>query len=548
MQALKSAYTILAHSGQMFLAMQVSAKIAEWYRDNQRPITAKKYFLQCEKLAHGLGNERKAKDYSEQADKVADTVSTHTRLIQAFHEISGVLNNLADYRPALNRVLQFAVDETGAERGVLLLRADDKSELRIKAYVHCDRQSLDDIQDFSKSIPQSVAGNFDPLFIENARQDKRTRNYKSIAVHNILSVICLPIRVNDQFAGVIYLDHHTIPALFEDVDRISASSVANLVSTIIARAQQLRNIRAEAGRLRDQLRQAGTPETLITRNPVMLDMLSKLEQIAKTNASILLMGESGTGKEILGEMIHKMSLRSRGPLVKLNCAAIPSTLIESELFGVAKNAATGVDEREGKFSTADGGTLFLDEIGDMPLEVQAKVLRVLEHQCFEKVGSPQSITTDVRFVYATNKDLRRLVEDGRFRRDLFYRINTFAIEIPPLRKRADDIMLLVEHFMKLQVPDEHQHPRLAAGVREILVSYHWPGNVRELRNVVERLCIMAAGSEAHLTDLPEEISLWHAKSKRGGKSDEGTEKALIETMLRDNDWNRTKVARLMNLP
>jgi len=235
-------------------------------------------------------------------------------------------------------------------------------------------------------------------------------------------------------------------------------------------------------------------------------------------------------------------------LVKLNCAAIASTLIESELFGVAKNVATGVTERKGKFSAADGGTLFLDEIGDLPLEIQAKVLRVLEYQQFERVGSNRTTSTDIRFIYSTNKDLKKLIGQGKFRDDLYYRINTITIELPPLRERPDDTMLLVEHFIKLYAHDEQRYPRFSAGAIEALLAYPWPGNVRELRNFVEKFCILSPGRLVDVSNLPKEFLIQEGIDTRRKQSAQSLEKATIRELLSANDWNQSMVARIMHIP
>jgi DNA-binding NtrC family response regulator len=247
-------------------------------------------------------------------------------------------------------------------------------------------------------------------------------------------------------------------------------------------------------------------------------------------------------------MLHELSLRKSAPLIKMNCAAIPASLIEAELFGITRHAATGVDERVGKFQAADGGTLFLDEIGDMPLEIQSKVLRVLEYQVFEKVGSNRSISTDVHLIYATNRNLEKLVDRGEFRKDLFYRINALSIEIPPLRNRPEDIPLLIEHFIKIMATDKNNYPVISSPAMDLLIQYDWPGNVRQLKNLVEKFCILYSGKTIGTMDLPAEIQ---DISKSGGTKPRALEKAekmQIRKLLIENDWNQSEVARLLNMP
>jgi Nif-specific regulatory protein len=548
LRILKAVYLTLERAGHTFLALLVCERIAAFYKDESKSKLAKKFLKQGLKLSLTLRNQKLIKSFKERTEGISRSAVDQRQLVQSIHGISEILMSITDYEAALQRVVQYAVDETGAERGVLLLKPDDKSELQVKAFVECDKSSLADIRAFSRTIPQDVSKNLIPLVIENALTDNRTKSYKSIVVHNILSVIGMPITIKDKLLGVLYLDHHTIPALFEKDDITFVSSIANFVSVILTKIQEFRTVNLTKERLLTDLSLKGLHQPLITQSQVMLDLQSRLPEIARTNASVLIVGESGTGKEILCEMIHDLSLRSDGPLIKLNCAAIASTLIESELFGVAKNVATGVMERKGKFSAADGGTLFLDEIGDLPLEIQAKVLRVLEYQQFERVGSNRTTSTDIRFIYATNKDLKKLIGQGKFRDDLYYRINTITIELPPLRERPDDTMLLVEHFIKLYAHDEQRYPRFSAGAIEALLAYPWPGNVRELRNFVEKLCILSPGRLVDVSNLPKEFLIREAVDTRHKQSAQALEKATIRELLSANDWNKSRVAKIMHIP
>jgi two-component system, NtrC family, nitrogen regulation response regulator NtrX len=243
--------------------------------------------------------------------------------------------------------------------------------------------------------------------------------------------------------------------------------------------------------------------TIVGESPVLQQLLEYVAMAAPTNGRVLIYGENGTGKELVARTIHMRSRRARGPFIELNCAAIPEELIESELFGHMKGAFTGaVADRRGKFELADGGTLFLDEIGDMSVKTQAKVLRALQEQIVEPVGGTASVKVDVRVIAATNKDLPTEIRAGRFREDLYFRLNVIPIFVPPLRDRDSDIPLLAEHFMAEFAREYGRRPkRLDAGAATGLRSYHWPGNVRELRNVIERLMIMVPGDTVHFQDL-----------------------------------------------
>jgi len=255
--------------------------------------------------------------------------------------------------------------------------------------------------------------------------------------------------------------------------------------------------------VRDLRRHLTLEELLIGESDVMKKLDQQVRSAAPSNSRVLITGENGSGKEIVARTLHRLSHRAEQPFIDVNCAAIPEELIESELFGHRKGAFTGaIDERKGKFELADGGTLFLDEIGDMSLKTQAKVLRVLQEQTFQKVGGQQTISVDVRVIAATNKDLEAEIGGGSFRSDLYYRLNVIPIEVPPLRTRGDDIVQLAEYFLR-RFAAESGAPRrkLSAGAAAKLRAYHWPGNVRELRNVIERLAILLQGETIEAEDI-----------------------------------------------
>jgi two-component system response regulator HydG len=294
---------------------------------------------------------------------------------------------------------------------------------------------------------------------------------------------------------------------------------------------------------------------LIAESSVMNDILDDAVRVASTNATVLLTGESGSGKEVLAEVIHRMSSRAEKRIMTVNCAAIPETLIESELFGHKKGSFTGADrDKDGRFQAAQGGTLFLDEIGDLPLPAQAKLLRVLQDGKVTPVGGTREIETDVRIITATNRDLEKDVESGRFREDLFYRISVFPIRIPPLRERKIDIPPLAELFLK-RFASRHGKDIKGFTPRALtsLLSHDWPGNVRELMNVIERAIILSRYEYLDVGDLP---GVKPDDVPGAGGSDPGLqtgitlremEKILIEKTLTDNDSNRTHAARILGI-
>lgn len=266
-------------------------------------------------------------------------------------------------------------------------------------------------------------------------------------------------------------------------------------------------VNEENQRLRRRLMHAGELGSLIGQASPMTRVLNLIQQVAPSAASVVIVGDSGTGKELAARTIHDLSPRRGGPYVAINCAALPETLMESELFGHERGAFTGADRRrEGCFELANGGTLLLDEIGEMKAELQAKLLRVLEEQKIRRLGGSTEVAVDVRVLAATNRNLEASLRDGRFREDLYYRLNVFTLELPPLCERADDIPLLIEHFLhEMQPPAGKVINGIDAECLEVLKSYRWPGNVRQLRNVIERALIVARGPLIAVSDLPPEL-------------------------------------------
>ncbi len=276
---------------------------------------------------------------------------------------------------------------------------------------------------------------------------------------------------------------------------------------IIERFLKIRDLESELIRLKQTLRGEDSVNKLIGVSPAMQELFDRIEAIARTDVPVLIQGESGTGKELVANEIHMRSLRRNGPYIKINCAAIPENLFESELFGHEKGAFTGATEtKKGKFELASGGTIFFDEIGDMPLHLQPKLLRVLEEHTITRLGGRESIQVDVRCIYATSKNLKELVKEGKFREDLYYRINVVPINILPLRKRKEDIPRLIEHFLE-HFKTKYSKPEvvISPSAYEVLLSYDYPGNVRELKHAIERAVLLSKDGVINIEDLPEEF-------------------------------------------
>ncbi len=285
----------------------------------------------------------------------------------------------------------------------------------------------------------------------------------------------------------------------------------------------------------------------------MMQVFETIQQVAPSRATVLVVGETGTGKELIAHAIHRLSPRKNNPFIAVHAAALPTTLLESELFGHEKGAFTGaVERRAGRFELADGGTLFLDEVGELEPAMQVKLLRVLEERSFERLGGQKTIETDVRLVAATNKDLKQLAEQGKFRDDLFYRLSVVTLRLPPLRERRDDIPLLVRRFIDEFNRDNNKQVReLTPEAMNVLMAYDWPGNVRELRNAVEQMIVLARTDKLTLRDVPANIrggaDLTKISVVRTGMTVEEAEKQLIIQALKETGGNRTAAAKLLGI-
>lgn len=299
-------------------------------------------------------------------------------------------------------------------------------------------------------------------------------------------------------------------------DYVTKPFVLDELMIIINRAIEISNVHKENIMLKKQLKRKYAFKGLIGDSPGMKKVYELIEKISQTDSTILITGESGTGKELVAKTLHFNSARAQGPFVAVNCAAIPKDLLESELFGHEKGAFTGASQtRVGRFELANRGTLFFDEIAELDLSLQVKLLRVLQEREFERVGGSKTIKTDARILAATNTDLEKLTKEGKFREDLFYRLNVIPLHIPPLRERTGDIPLLLDHFVSEYAAKRKRKPlRFAKNVIERLMHCEWTGNVRELENVIERLTVLASGDSIELSDLPEEFR------DTGGSSDE----------------------------
>jgi Nif-specific regulatory protein len=423
-------------------------------------------------------------------------------------------------------------------------------ELEVTAHRHRDPKVNDYVR-VSDYVSNEVLGHREAILAEDVARDRFLRNRESLNDLRATSLICAPVVHSDRILGLIHLYCTDPSKALDDDDLEFTVAVAKQLGVVIHNLQVQQSLTNENRSLRDILK---VESELVGSSKSIQEIEAQIGRVAGTNATCLIRGESGVGKELVARAVHFSSPRREGPFVCLNCAALTETLLESELFGHEKGSFTGAtDKKIGKFEAADHGTIFLDEIGEMNVGTQAKLLRILEGHPFERVGGSVPIRVDVRVVAATNQPLEENVREGRFRRDLFFRLQVVEIRIAPLRERKSDVPLLAEHFLKRFVRETGRKIRgFTPAARQKMEDYHWPGNVRELRNVVERAVALSQGPVLDVGDI------WLSSLEAGGPAPlnsgsyepvplEEVERRHILATLNHNDWNKSQSASILNI-
>ena len=446
------------------------------------------------------------------------------------------LNLLSTEQPhdVLLLTLEQILDRTGAEVVGYLWVTDD-GDLKPQMLLPSNVQ---DSVTLSESLTRIVVEQRRAVWVANQSASSAS---SSESLRPYADAVCVPVIHNGQTLGAIHL--YLGQGRFRDIDFEFAISTAQALAAALARSRKQASLAADHRRLVDS---SAACAELIGDSPPMKKLKEKIAKVAVANGSVLIIGESGSGKELVSKAIHKASSRADRPLLAVNCAAIPENLVESQLFGHVKGAFTGATEdRIGWFQQADTGTLFLDEIGELPLQAQGKLLRILEDHPFLPVGSTKEVAVDVRVIAATNRDLREGVKDKTFREDLFYRLSVFNLKVPPLRDRGEDVQVLMEHFLD---HFKKRHGRndleMSAKSHEKLLEYTWPGNVRQLRNVIDSAVVMANGQ----TIEPEDLGLFDAGTDHlDTLRIEEWEKKLIKMALRKTGGNVPESAKLLGI-
>ncbi len=462
----------------------------------------------------------------------------------------GQSNNAADltvlYQLALNLLsteqphdvllltLEQILARTGAEVVGYLWVTDDGD---LKPQMLLPSNAQDNVT-LSESLTRIVVEQRRAVWVANQSASAAS---SSKSLRPYADAVCVPVIHNGQTLGAIHL--YLGQGRFRDIDFEFAISTAQVLAAALARSRKHASLAADHRRLVDS---SAACAELIGDSPAMGKLKEKISKVAVANGCVLIIGESGSGKELVSKAIHKASSRADRPLLAVNCAAIPANLVESQLFGHVKGSFTGATEdRIGWFQQADTGTLFLDEIGELPLEAQAKLLRILEDHPFLPVGSTKEVAVDVRVIAATNRDLRESVKEKTFREDLFYRLSVFNLKVPPLRDREGDVQILMDHFLDhFRKRHGRNDLEMSAKSHEKLLEYTWPGNVRQLRNVIDSAVVMANGQ----TIEPEDLGLFDAGTDHlDTLRIEEWEKKLIRMALRKTGGNVPESAKLLGI-
>ncbi|HEY5921309.1 MAG TPA: sigma 54-interacting transcriptional regulator [Kofleriaceae bacterium] len=474
---------------------------------------------------------------AEAANTVAD-IDAYSKLF----EFSDRLMHVRDLTELLDTLMDAVIEITNADKGFLILAEGET--LDIKVARNLNKENIADaISQLSDSIIAKVVRSRRPVIISDAMHDDEFASAKSVMHLKVSSVICVPLLDRGRLLGLIYVGNDSIRDLFQDQTLRVLTVFASQAALIVSNALLLNELRHDNKRLNDRLEQYRFGE-IVGTSPPMQQVFRKVEKIAPTDISVLITGETGTGKELIAREVHNRSPRAGKPFITINCGAIPENLLESELFGHVKGSFTGaVANKQGKFQAADGGTLFLDEIGEMPIELQVKLLRAIQEKVVFRVGDTRPETCDIRILAATNRDLEKEIAGGRFREDLYYRLNVVNVELPPLRVRGDDVLVIARYLLsrysrEYDAKVKGFSPNAAVAIRK----HNWPGNIRELENRIKKAIVLCESTVIGPDDLgltgdvlPQILTLADAKEK--------FQREYINEVLALNNGNRTKTAR-----
>lgn len=485
-------------------------------------------------------------------------------------EINARINSTySDVQSLLVHILESAMTLVRCESSSLLLVNKEDDSLRFVVALGPKGPEAKQIIVDKNSIAGWVVTNNKPLVLNDVSADPRFNSTVQNKTGYITkTMIAIPMRVKGQCVGVIECLNKAENAAFDDDDREILELLADQAAIAYANADSFRAANDRISVLQSKIENGQEYHSFVAKSPAMLDLIKIINEVAKTNSSVLITGESGVGKELIAEQLHLKSDRIGKPFVRVNCAALSPMLLESELFGHVKGAFTdAVSDRKGRFEACDGGTLFLDEIGELPLDLQAKLLRVLQNHSFERVGSCETIFVDVRIIAATNRDLEQMVSEGTFRGDLFYRLNVLPLNVPPLRERKDDIQPLAEFFLdKFRRETKKNFEGFSPSALRTLFDYYWPGNIRELENSIERACVLGKppviqaedlrinSAQSSQNQLPKDDNFATMADEAADGEDKtlktainNFKRAYVIKILNETSWNQTQAGKILGI-
>jgi Nif-specific regulatory protein len=485
-------------------------------------------------------------------------ISIEIKNLKILNEVNLILSGTSNLAMALQKVLELLESSQGMIRGAVTLLNESNEELYIEAAHGLSADSHRVRYRLGEGITGRVVESGKPIIIPRVSCEplflNRAAHRKGLN-KNDLTFICVPIIINQRAIGALGVDLPFNKDLnYErvlEVLRVVASMMAQAIKVHTLIEDTTKKLIDENFNLREELTKRYDFSNIIGNSGPMRQVYEQVAQVAPSNTTVLIRGESGTGKELIAQSIHFNSPRAKGPLVNVNCAALPDTLIESELFGYEKGAFTGAQSRKkGRFELAEGGTIFLDEVGELNLSTQVKLLRILQEKELDRLGGTETIKVNVRVIAATNKDLEKSIAKGTFREDLYYRLNVFSIFVPPLRERKPDVMLLADHFLqKYSVEHSKNIKRISTPAIDMLMSYHWPGNVRELENTIERAILVCDSNVIHAHHLPPTLQTAESSgtimSLSLAEAIDSYERDILIDTLKTTRGNRTKAARLL---
>ncbi|MCL2066079.1 MAG: sigma 54-interacting transcriptional regulator [Treponema sp.] len=466
-----------------------------------------------------------------------------------------ISSNYKDIHALLQRILESVTQLCGGDASSLLLVDKDKQELFFEVATGSKSQ---EVMHFTVKLGEGIAGwvaqHNKSIIVNDVATDKRhLREISKKINYPSNTMMAVPMRIKDECIGVIEVINKVEAGGFTQDDLEWLEIFANQAALAVVNTKSIVQANSEIQILQDRLNTNQSFHTMIVKSPMILEIIEIIDRVAKTDSSVLILGESGVGKELFAERIHLQSPRSGFPFIRVNCAALPEGLLESELFGHVKGAFTNaVANRQGRFEMADGGTIFLDEIGDLPLPLQAKLLRVIQERSFEKVGSDSTVTVNVRILAATNKDIEKQVANGEFRGDLYYRLNVLPIYIPPLRQRPEDIPELANHFLAKFIREtKKQFDGFTEEALEEILTYSWPGNIRELENCIERACVIGKNKYIQRSDLFLNTGFDMTDSMHGNRDLKLAisvfKTHFIRKVLEEKNWNQTEASKVLGI-